>query len=105
MGNRMPPTPTPDMATMTADAPGPRFDGRDIEAVLIDAGGVLVEPNWETVASVLNNYALNVDPADVEAANPHLMRELDDVELIRSSTDVMRRERWLARLLRHAGRT
>jgi HAD superfamily hydrolase (TIGR01549 family) len=83
----------------------PHLDGREIEAVLIDAGGVLVEPNWDTVASVLGEHALEVDPADLAAANPLLMRELDDAELIKGSTDVMRRERWLARLLRHAGRT
>lgn len=87
---------------MTNEPTRIRFDGREIEAVLIDAGGVLVEPNWVTVASVLGKHGLAVDPADLAAAHPLLMRELDDAELIKSSTDVTRRERWLEQLLRHA---
>jgi HAD superfamily hydrolase (TIGR01509 family) len=82
----------------------PHLDGREIDALLIDAGGVVVEPNWETVASVLGRHGVEVDPADLAVANPRLLRELDDAELIKRSTDVTRRERWLARLLRHAGR-
>lgn len=81
-----------------------RFDGRGIEAVLVDAGGVLVEPNWETVATVLERHGIRVEPGELAAANPLLMRELDDADLISRSTDVTRRERWIARLLRHAGR-
>jgi HAD superfamily hydrolase (TIGR01549 family) len=81
----------------------PRLNGREIDAVLIDAGGVLVDPNWETVASVLGRHGIHADPADLASADPFLKRELDDAELIRGSTDLMWRERWLARLLRHAG--
>lgn len=79
-----------------------RLNGHHIEGVLVDAGGVIVDPNWETVASVLEQYGVHADPADLAAANPFLKRELDDVEVIRGSTDVARRERWLGRLLRHA---
>lgn len=89
---------------MTTNGRSARFDGHEIEAVLVDAGGVLVEPNWRTVASVLERHGVEVEPKDLAAANPLLMRELDDAELIRRSTDVTRRERWIARLLRHAGR-
>ncbi len=81
----------------------PRLDGRVVEAVLIDAGGVLVDPNWVTVASVLDRHGVRADPDDLAAADPFLKRELDDAEVIRSSTDVTRRERWLERLLHHAG--
>lgn len=80
-----------------------RLDGNVIDAVLVDAGGVLLDPNWRTVASVLGRHGIEVDPADLAAADPLLRRELDDAELIRRTTDVTRRERWVARLLRHAG--
>ncbi|MGH2379906.1 MAG: HAD family hydrolase [Candidatus Limnocylindria bacterium] len=80
-----------------------RLNGRDIDAVLIDAGGVLVDPNWRTVASVLGNHGVTADSALLAAAEPFLKRELDDAELIRDSTDVMIRQRWLSRLLHHAG--
>jgi HAD superfamily hydrolase (TIGR01509 family) len=43
------------------------------------------------------------DPARLAAADPFLRRELDDAELIRRSTDVTVRQRWLRRLLHHAG--
>lgn len=97
------PIPRQNGRPMTPHRAQSRFDGREIDTVLIDAGGVLVEPNWDTVASVLSRHGVDVDPADLAAANPMLMRELDDAELIKASTDVTRRERWIARLLRHAG--
>ena len=66
-----------------------RFADRPIEAILIDAGGVLVDPNWRTVASVLEGHGVRADPDDLAAADPLLKRELDDADLIRRSTDVM----------------
>jgi HAD superfamily hydrolase (TIGR01549 family) len=80
----------------------PHLDGREIDAVLIDAGGVLVDPNWRTVAEVLARHGVAADPDDLAAADPFLKRELDDADLVHGSTDVVRRERWMARLLRHA---
>ena len=79
------------------------LDGRELDGVLIDAGGVLVDPNWHTVAAVLDRHGVRADPHDLAAADPLLKRELDETLAIRSSTDVTRRERWLAQLLRHAG--
>jgi HAD superfamily hydrolase (TIGR01509 family) len=81
----------------------PRFDGREIEAVLIDAGGVLVDPNWEIVASVLERHGVRVEQADLAAADPHLRHELDDADVIRRTTDETRRARWVARLVELAG--
>jgi HAD superfamily hydrolase (TIGR01509 family) len=81
----------------------PHLNGREIEAMLIDAGGVLLDPNWRTVADVLARRGVKVHPSDLAAADPVLRREIDDADLVRSSTDVVRRERWLSRLLRHAG--
>lgn len=81
---------------------GARLDGRAIDVVLVDAGGVILDPNWETVASVLARHGVRADPADLAAADPFLRRELDDADLIRRTTDVTRRERWVARLLRLA---
>ena len=102
MGNRMAPSMGSQMAIRTGDDDGARFDGRGIDAVLIDAGGVVLDPNWETVSGILERHGVRVDPADLEAAHPFLMRELDDAEVIRGTTDVTRRQRWLARLLHHA---
>jgi hypothetical protein len=39
---------------MPSSLPGrARLDGREVDSVLIDAGGVLVNPNWTTIAGVL----------------------------------------------------
>jgi putative hydrolase of the HAD superfamily len=84
-------------------SPRARLNGRQIDAVLIDAGGVLLDPNWQTVVSVLRDHGVTADPARLAAADPFLRRELDDAELIRRSTDVTVRQRWLRRLLHHAG--
>jgi putative hydrolase of the HAD superfamily len=79
-----------------------RLNGREIEAVLVDAGGVLVDPNWATVAEVLARHGVEVAAEQLVAADPVAKRELDDAEVIRGTTDLARRERWLARMLRHA---
>jgi len=86
-------------------ARGAHLNGRGIDAVLIDAGGVLIDPNWRTVASVLARHGVHADPAALAAADPHLRREFDDAEVIRGTTDATRRERWLMRLLHLAGIT
>jgi HAD superfamily hydrolase (TIGR01509 family) len=80
-----------------------KLNGRSIDAVLIDAGGVLVDPNWQTVASVLARHGVRVEPADLAAADPYLRHELDDAEVIRRTTDETRRARWVARLVELAG--
>lgn len=78
------------------------LNGREIEAVLVDAGGVLVDPNWATVAEILARHGVEVSAEQLTAADPVAKRELDDAEVIRRTTDLARRERWLARMLRHA---
>jgi HAD superfamily hydrolase (TIGR01549 family) len=78
------------------------LNGRVVDAVLIDAGGVLVDPNWRTVADVLARHGVAAEAEHLAAADLHLKRQLDDAELVHGSTDVVRRERWIARLLRHA---
>jgi putative hydrolase of the HAD superfamily len=80
-----------------------RLDGREIDAVLIDAGGVLVDPNWAIVASVLARHGVSVEQADLAAADPYLRHELDDADVIRRTTDETRRARWVARLIELAG--
>jgi HAD superfamily hydrolase (TIGR01509 family) len=80
-----------------------RLADREIDAVLIDAGGVLIDPNWHTVASVLRQHGVTAGASRLAAADPFLRRELDDAELIRRSTDATVRQRWLTRLLHHAG--
>jgi HAD superfamily hydrolase (TIGR01549 family) len=79
------------------------LNGREIDAVLVDAGGVLLHPNWEVVAELLGRQGVTASAEELGAAEPLAMRELDEAEVIRATTDIARRERLLARVLRHAG--
>ncbi|MBE3134906.1 MAG: HAD-IA family hydrolase [Acidobacteria bacterium] len=48
-----------------------------IQTLFLDAGGVLVFPNWQRVAVALGRHGLVVDGAVLAAAEPRAKRELD----------------------------
>jgi len=48
-----------------------------IETVFLDAGGVIVTPNWQRVAGALEAHGVKVPAAVLEAADPHARYELD----------------------------
>lgn len=79
------------------------LNGRRVDAVLVDAGGVLVDPNWPLVAEVLERHGVHVDPIALAGAEPIAKRRWDDADAIRGTTDLVRRERFLAQILRIAG--
>ena len=81
----------------------PTLHGRPIEAVLIDAGGVLVDPNWDVIAGLLATRGAGVPAAVLRAAEPAAKRELDDAAVIGATTDEERTASYLGRVLRHAG--
>jgi HAD superfamily hydrolase (TIGR01509 family) len=83
--------------------PGAHLDGRTIDAVLVDAGGVVVDLNWRTVGAILARHGIRSDLDALAAADPLARRELDDAELIRGTVDRQRSETYLGRVLRHAG--
>ena len=82
---------------------GAAFGERRIEAVLIDAGGVLVDPNWEVIAGLLAGRGAPVPASALRAAEPAAKREIDDASVIGSTSDDERTASYLARVLRHAG--
>lgn len=64
-----------------------------IQTVFLDAGGVLVSPNWERVSEALGRQGVGVTAAALEAADPHARRQIDEGHTI-SATDDTRRG-WL----------
>jgi HAD superfamily hydrolase (TIGR01509 family) len=63
------------------------------ETLFLDAGGVLVFPNWARVSSALAQRGIHVEAAVLAAAEPHAKQRLDLGATIQSTTD---RERgWL----------
>ncbi len=48
-----------------------------IKTVFLDAGGVLVVPNWQRIADTLAAHGVEVTPEALERADPHARFELD----------------------------
>jgi putative hydrolase of the HAD superfamily len=61
-----------------------------ISTISLDAGGVLVNPNWIRVADALARHGVAVDAARLEAAEPHAKRTLDRAETITTTNDPQR---------------
>lgn len=74
-----------------------------LEAVLLDAGGVLVNPNWVRVGDALARHGVHVDPARLAAAEPLAKRELDTPERVRATNDATRGWKYFNLVLTHAG--
>jgi putative hydrolase of the HAD superfamily len=58
-----------------------------IDTVFLDAGGVLVFPNWQRITTALAKNGVDVDPAVMAAAEPLARRRLDSASVIAASTD------------------
>lgn len=80
---------------MTADR---RFD-----TVFLDAGGVLVHPNWARVAEALARHGVVTTSAALTAAEPHAKREMDLGALMARTDDKARGWIYFESVLRHAG--
>lgn len=61
-----------------------------IETVFLDAGGVLVNPNWVRVAEALRRHGVEADAGRLARAEPRAKRRLDAPEPIQSSSDAAR---------------
>jgi len=71
--------------------------------LFIDAGGVLVRPNWSRVCGYFATYGGVADPARLARAELVAARELDTPENFRNSDDDSRWSRFVATVFRHAG--
>jgi putative hydrolase of the HAD superfamily len=49
--------------------------------LFLDAGGVLVWPNWERIANVLQAHGIHADPSQLAAANPLVRKSFDAAEV------------------------
>ena len=60
------------------------------ETIFLDAGGVLVWPNWRRVAGVLQAHGIDVDAEQLIAADPLARFSLDQAQMIGRTTDQRR---------------
>jgi HAD superfamily hydrolase (TIGR01509 family) len=61
-----------------------------LETVFLDAGGVLMFPNWWRIADALAVQGVTVSPEALMKAEPIARRELDDQRVIGGTTDASR---------------
>lgn len=76
-----------------------------IETIFLDAGGVLVHPNWTRVADALAKHGVAASAASLRAAEPHAKREMDLGSLMAKTDDRQRGWIYFETVLRHAGLT
>lgn len=72
-------------------------------AVFLDAGGVLVDPNWSRVSEALLRHGTGVSAEALAAAEPLAKRALDTPELVRTTSDHTRGWKYFNLVLEHAG--
>ena len=74
-----------------------------LETVFLDAGGVLLYPNWWRVSEALAKHGVAVSPEALIGADPRARRELDDMGVIGGTTDASRGWLFFDLVLAHAG--
>ena len=74
-----------------------------LETVFLDAGGVLLYPNWWRVSDALAAHGVTVSPEALIKADPPARRELDDRGVIGGTTDASRGWLFFDLVLAHAG--
>ena len=74
-----------------------------VETVFLDAGGVLLYPNWWRVSDELAREGVRVSPSALIDADPRARRQLDDMQVIGMTTDATRGWLFFDLVLEHAG--
>ena len=66
------------------------IDGLAITLLSLDAGGVLVFPNFERISDTFASHGISVSPEALRAADPHGRRAVDTEERVRLMNDADR---------------
>jgi HAD superfamily hydrolase (TIGR01509 family) len=74
-----------------------------IQTVFLDAGGVLVNPNWSRVSDTLARHGVDVAAGVLASAEPHAKRLLDTGETIKATNDQQRGWTYFNLVLNGAG--
>jgi HAD superfamily hydrolase (TIGR01549 family) len=74
-----------------------------LETLFLDAGGVLVHPNWDRVSDTLRRHGVQVSPEALRTAEPHAKRIIDDGTHIRCTTDAQRAWLYMDLVFERAG--
>ena len=74
-----------------------------LQTVFLDAGGVLMFPNWSRVSLALAAQGVEVSPGALATAEPRARKQLDDHRTIGTTTDASRGWVFFDLILEHAG--
>lgn len=74
-----------------------------VQTVFLDAGGVLVNPNWSRVSETLSRHGVTVSAAVLAAAEPRAKKRLDTGETIHATSDQQRGWTYFNLVLTEAG--
>jgi HAD superfamily hydrolase (TIGR01509 family) len=74
-----------------------------IQTVFLDAGGVLVNPNWSRVSAALARHGVQVAAAALEQAEPRAKKRIDTGEIVNATNDRQRGWTYFNLVLTEAG--
>ena len=74
-----------------------------IQTVFLDAGGVLVWPNWTRVSEALARNGVRVPPSTLASAEPHAKKRLDTGKVVQATNDRQRGWTYFNLVLEDAG--
>ncbi len=74
-----------------------------VQTLFLDAGGVLLFPNWTRVSATLARYGVEVDAAALADADPRAKRRIDVGDTILATTDMQRGWLYFNLVLTEAG--
>ena len=74
-----------------------------LKTVFLDAGGVLLFPNWTRVETALARHDVHVSADELSRAEPRARKQLDDQRTIGTTTDASRGWLFFDLILEHAG--
>ncbi len=74
-----------------------------LETIFLDAGGVLVYPNWTRISDALARRGIHVDPGVLARAEPFAKRQIDAATTINATNDAGRGWLYFNLLFERAG--
>lgn len=74
-----------------------------IETVLLDAGSVVVHPNWDRVSATLARHGVRVEAETLRQADPHARFQIDDATRVAASSDADRGSQFFDLVFARAG--
>ncbi len=79
------------------------LDARAVEVVFLDAGGVLLNPDWERGSAILAAHGVTATPAQLAKAELTAKRLMDEAGFVHSTADITREDGYLGWVVRATG--